>query len=59
MKTFGGYDYLSHTLGSHSILISLYSYKSDIGGLGSVYLPKRAIWLDGKSLSAYIAKAEI
>jgi hypothetical protein len=48
MQTFGGDDYLSPTLGSYSILISLYSYRSDIGGLGSVYLPKKAIGLDGE-----------
>jgi hypothetical protein len=50
MKTFGGDDYLSPTLGSYSILIRLYSYRSDIGGLDSVYLPKWAIWLDGEKL---------
>jgi hypothetical protein len=48
MKTFGGNDYLPSTLGSHSILIRLYSYRNDVGGLGSVYLPKRAIGLDGE-----------
>jgi hypothetical protein len=50
MQTLGGDDYLSPTLGSHSLLISLYSYSSAIGGLDSVYLPKWAIWLDGEKL---------